>query len=68
MSGAAANVEKKVVKKPNQLAWNARMCGFEKLRMGITVALCSASTGTENGRPNRSAVPRLFTPLRSKHS
>ena len=29
-SGAAANVEKKVAKKPSHDAWNARMCGWLK--------------------------------------
>ena len=67
-SGAAAKVEKKVEKKPNHEAWNARMCGFEKLRRGRAVALCSASTGTEKRRLKMSTAPLLFTPLRSKHS
>ena len=67
-SGAAAKVEKKVEKKPNHEAWKARMCGLEKLKMGMAVALCSASTGTEKRRPKISIVPLLLTPLRSKHS
>ena len=53
-SGAGANVEKKVEKKPIQLAWKVRMCGCLKLQICSSVALCSASTAHENGRPWRS--------------
>ena len=65
-SGAAAKVEKKVAKKPNHEAWKARMCGLEKLKIGMAVALCSASTGTEKRRPKMSVVPLLLTPFFSK--
>jgi len=68
MSGAAAKVEKNVMKKPNHDAWNARMCGLLQLRIGSAVALCSASTGTEKRLPKMSDIPRLLTPSRSKHA
>ena len=48
MSGAAAKVEKNVVKKPNHDAWNARMCGLLQLRIGSAVALCSAGGSGES--------------------
>ena len=57
-SGAGANVEKKVEKKPIQLAWKVRMCGCEKLQICSSVALCSASTAHLNGRPWRSHLKR----------
>ena len=60
MSGAAANVEKKVVKKPNHDAWKACMCGLLQLSSLSSVALCSASTWQLNARPRMSfgaAVP-----------
>ena len=57
-SGAGANVEKKVEKKPIQLAWKVRMCGCEKLQICSSVALCSASTAHLNGRPWRSHLRR----------
>merc|ERR1719217_1294066 len=50
-SGAGAKVEKNVVKKPNHAAWNACMCGFLKLLILSSEALCSASTLTWNLRP-----------------
>merc|ERR1719337_222998 len=50
-SGAGANVEKKVAKKPIQLAWKHRMCGSAKLQICSSVALCSASTAQRNGFP-----------------
>ena len=53
-SGAGANVEKNVEKKPIQLAWKVRMCGSAKLQIFSSVALCSLSTAHENGRPWRS--------------
>ena len=55
-SGAGANVEKKVAKKPIQLAWKHRMCGSAKLQICSSVALCSASTAHLNGRPYRSRL------------
>ena len=57
-SGAGANVEKKVEKKPIQLAWKVRMCGSAKLQIFSSVALCSLSTAHENGRPWRSHLSR----------
>ena len=50
-SGAGANVEKKVAKKPIQLAWKHRMCGSAKLQICSSVAWCSASTAQRNGFP-----------------
>jgi hypothetical protein len=47
-SGAAAKVDRKVVKNPTHDAWNARMWGLPHFQSGIAVALCSASTGTWN--------------------
>ena len=56
-SGAGANVEKKVAKKPIQLAWKHRMCGSAKLQIWSSVALCSASTAHLKGFPYRSHLP-----------
>ena len=48
MSGGAAKVDRKHVKKENQERWNVRMCGAAKLWIRIVVALCSESTGNAN--------------------
>merc|ERR1719498_368962 len=55
-----ADKEKEKKKKTIQLAWNVRMCGCLKLQICSSVALCSASTAHENGRPCRSHGTPLF--------
>lgn len=56
MSGAAAKVEMKAVKKENQERWKALMCGRLKDHILMAHALCSVSTGRSKALPFRSVA------------
>ena len=65
-SGAGANVEKNVEKKPSQLAWKARMCGLANEVSLIVFALCSLSTGRSKTSCLR--LPRMRRELSPRSS